>query len=366
MKKSILFSLLHDAWGESSNDSIRLAMMRLPTDALTTLNATLLSKEVPEISLEKWEKWCQYYSAERYALRENLLYELGIDLLLYIDTAYPEVLKEVYRPPAILYVKGSFSLANLNIGMVGSRRATAYGKKIAFSLSKALSNENVRIISGLAKGIDAFSHKGAIEGTGGTIAVLGCGIDKIYPRENAKLYDEILNHPNSAIISEWPLGSSALDWHFPARNRIIAGLSEGVCVVEAAKKSGSLISANYALEYGKEVFAVPGLITSQQSVGCHRLLKDGAKLVAQPADILEEFGQLELFKNIQAVSPNTAKMTANQQKVYKALSSVPQSIEDICEIAKLPIHEVNGILLEFELDDLVLEDYGRRYSKKDI
>lgn len=365
MKKSILFSLLHDVWGESSNDSMRLAMMRLTANELADKNAKQLSEKVPEIPVAKWENWCAYYSAERYKLRENLLQDLGIDLLLYIDDTYPEVLKEVYRPPGILYVKGNFSLANLNIGMVGSRRATAYGKNVAYSLSKKLSDEGVRIISGLAKGIDANAHKGAIEGLGGTVAVLGCGIDRIYPRENARLYEEILSHPNSSIISEWPLEAAAVDWHFPARNRIIVGLSEGVCVVEAAKKSGSLISANYALEYGKEVFAVPGLITSQQSVGCHRLLKDGAKLVAQPSDILDEFGQMMLFKDVKTDSIER-QLTAEQQKVYTALSSIPQSVEEICTSANLPIHVVNGILLEFELDDLVSQDYGRQYSRKEI
>lgn len=365
MEKSILFSLLHDVWGESSNDSMRLAMMRLTGNELTTRNAKMLSEKTPELSADLWEAWCAYYSLERYKLREALLHDLGIGLILYADDTYPEVLKEVYRPPGILYVKGNFSLANLNIGMVGSRRATAYGKNVAYSLSKKLSDEGVRIISGLAKGIDANAHKGAIEGLGGTIAVLGCGIDRIYPRENARLYDEILSHPDSSIISEWPLGATANDWHFPARNRIIAGLSEGVVVVEAAKKSGSLISANYALEYGKEVFAVPGLITSQQSVGCHRLLKDGAKLVAQPSDILEEFGQMELFKDCKDSVPKL-QLTPEQQKVYNALSSIPQSVEDICTSTSLPVHVVNGILLEMELDDLVLQDYGRQYSRKDI
>lgn len=364
MEKSVLFSLLHDVWGESSNDSMRLAMMRLTLSDLTEKNAKQLSEKVPEIPIDKWENWCAYYSQDRYQLRKNLLHEQGIDLLLYIDDTYPEVLKEVYRPPGILYVKGNFSLANLNIGMVGSRRATAYGKDVAYSLSKKLSEEHVRIVSGLAKGIDANAHKGAIEGSGGTIAVLGCGIDRIYPRENARLYDEILSHPNGSIISEWPLGAAAIDWHFPARNRIIAGLSEGVVVVEAAKKSGSLISANYALEYGKEVFAVPGLITSKQSVGCHRLLKDGAKLVAQPSDILEEFGQLELFKEYVPAQARP-ELTPEQEKVYNALSSIPQSVEDICVSTGLPIHVVNGILLELELDDLVLQDYGRQYSRKD-
>lgn len=365
MDESIIFSLLHDVWGEGSNEGLKLVMQRVSADRLCALSYNELSSIIPEIPKEKWIQWCQYYSEERYNLKRSILDELGVYLILYIDNAYPDILKEVYHPPAILYVKGNFSLAALNIGMVGSRRATAYGRNVAYSLAKSLSNEDVRIISGLAKGIDANSHKGAIEGSGGTIAVLGCGIDKIYPRENAKLYEEILSHPCSSIISEWPLGAAARDWHFPARNRVIAGLSNGVVVVEATQKSGSLISANYALEYGKEVFAVPGLITSKNSVGCHRLIKDGAKLISRPADVLEEFGAFQLFKD-EVKKNNTINMTPEEKIVYDTLSSIPQSVEDICLITKLPVNTVNGILLKFELDDIVLQDFGRQYSKNEL
>lgn len=365
MDESIIFSLLHDAWGEGSNEGIKLAMLRLTANQLATLSNDKLFNLVPEIPRDKWSQWCQFYSVERHQLRQQLLNDLGVHLILYTDKTYPDVLKEVYHPPAMLYVKGNFSLAPLNIGMVGSRRATAYGRNVAYSLAKSLSNENVRIISGLAKGIDANSHKGALEGAGGTIAVLGCGIDKIYPRENAKLYDEILDHPYGAIISEWPLGAAARDWHFPARNRVIAGLSNGVVVVEATQKSGSLISANYALEYGKEVFAVPGLITSKNSVGCHRLIKDGAKLISRPSDVLEEFGAFQLFKDVETKAEQIS-MTPEEKIVYDALGSIPQSVEDICLNTKLPVNTVNGILLKFELDDIVLQDFGRQYSKNEL
>lgn len=365
MNEKALFTLLHDAWGENCNESMRLTMMRLSVDELATFDAEKLHAVVPEIPKEKWQIWRDYFSKERLALRAQLLEDFDIQILLYIDPTYPESLKNIYRPPSILYVKGHFQLSAINIGMVGSRRATPYGKNVAYTLAKGLSNENICIISGLAKGIDVNSHKGALEGTGGTIAVLGCGINRIYPRENKKMFEEILLHPKSAIVSEWPLDAPATAWHFPARNRIIAGLSDGLVVVEAAKKSGSLISAGYALEYGKEVFAVPGLITSPESVGCHRLIKDGAKLVAQVSDILEEFGQLKLFKEPETVSKNIRSFSVNEQKVYDALSSVPQNVEEICAIAKLPIHIVNSVLLEFELEDIVLQDFGRRYSKID-
>lgn len=364
MDKNILFSLLHDVWGEGANESLRLTMMRLTSDILTQADMSTLKELVPEIPEEKWTAWRNYYSPERYDLRAELLENMGIQMMLYSDEAYPEALREVYRPPSLLYIKGHFELANLNIAMVGSRKATVYGKNIAYSLSKSLSNENVRIISGLAKGIDVNAHKGAVEGSGGTIAVLGCGVDRVYPKQNESVYEAILHHPNSAIISEWTLGSDPLSWHFPNRNRIIAGLSEGLVVVEASKKSGSLISANYALEYGKDVFAVPGMITSAESVGCHRLIKDGAKLVAQPSDILDEYGQMVLFKE-EKTENKTRSFSDEEKRVYNVLTNVPQSIEDICLACKLPINTVSGILLEFELEDIVVQDYGRQYSKID-
>lgn len=364
MRNNVLFTLLHDVWGESASESLRLVMMRLDEEMLCAADLDQLSQAVPELPKEKWQAWCEYYSPERASLREKLLADMHIQVLSYVDPAYPACLKEVYKPPSLLYIKGQFQPASLNIGMVGSRRATPYGKNVSYTLAKNLSAEGVCIISGLAKGIDVNAHKGAIEGPGGTIAVLGCSIDRIYPRENAKMYDAIVSHPCGAIVSEWPLGAPATAWHFPARNRIIAGLSDGLVVVEAAKKSGSLISASYALEYGKEVFAVPGLITSPESVGCHRLIKDGAKLVAQATDILEEFGQITLFKEA-APEKKTRAFSPEEQKVYNALSSVPQSVEEICAASKLPVNTVNGVLLEFELEDIVLQDYGRRYAKID-
>ncbi len=363
MERQILFTLLHDAWGEGSNESLRLALMRVSAEALRAADLKNLCEITPEIPKKKWQDWCDYYSADRVVLRERLLADQDIHVMLYTDDDYPARLRDIDKPPSILYIKGHFQLQRLNIGMVGSRRATPYGKNVAFTLAKALSNESVCVISGLAKGIDVNAHKGAMEGAGGTIAVLGCGIDRIYPRENAKVYGEILSLSNGAIISEWPLGAPATAWHFPARNRIIAGLSDGVVVVEAAKKSGSLISANYALEYGKEVFAVPGLITSTESVGCHRLIKDGAKLVTQARDVLEEFGQMTLFKEASEIPAKKQQFSPDVQKVFDALNAVPQSVEDLCGITGLPVSIVNGILLELELEELVFQDYGRRYAK---
>ena len=198
---------------------------------------------------------------------------------------YPQKLKNIYDPPKKIYLIGNKDLLyQKGIAIVGARDATQYGKKIAYNLAKELSEQNIVIISGLAIGIDSYAHKGALEK--GTIAVLGSGIDNIYPKENLELAREIIKN-KGCIISEYPLGTKPERLHFPQRNRIISGLSDGVVVIEASKKSGALITAEFALEQGKEVFAVPGDINKKQSEGTNQLIKDGAILLTSATDILE-------------------------------------------------------------------------------
>ena len=198
---------------------------------------------------------------------------------------YPQNLKNIYDPHKKIYLIGNKDLLyQKGIAIVGARDATQYGKKIAYNLAKELSEQNIVIISGLAIGIDSYAHKGALEK--GTIAVLGSGIDNIYPKENLELAREIIKN-KGCIISEYPLGTKPERLHFPQRNRIISGLSDGVVVIEASKKSGALITAEFALEQGKEVFAVPGDINKKQSEGTNQLIKDGAILLTSATDILE-------------------------------------------------------------------------------
>ena len=198
---------------------------------------------------------------------------------------YPQNLKNIYDPPKKIYLIGNKDLLyQKGIAIVGARDATQYGKKIAYNLAKELSEQNIVIISGLAIGIDSYAHKGALEK--GTIAVLGSGIDNIYPKQNLELAREIIKN-KGCIISEYPLGTKPERLHFPQRNRIISGLSDGVVVIEASKKSGALITAEFALEQGKEVFAVPGDINKKQSEGTNQLIKDGAILLTSATDILE-------------------------------------------------------------------------------
>ena len=202
---------------------------------------------------------------------------------------YPILLKQIYDPPKVLYVQGNVEiLNNPSIAIVGCRDNTEYGKKAATYFSYNLAKQNINIISGLAKGIDSFAHIGALQAEGKTIAVVGNGLDTVYPKENEDLVKRIINQ-GGAIISEYPIGTKPEKEHFPARNRIISGLSKAIIVVEAKEKSGSLITVDFAIEQGKDVFAVPGNINSLNSVGTNKLIKDGAIPVSNYKEILEFF-----------------------------------------------------------------------------
>ena len=202
------------------------------------------------------------------------------------DSTYPEKLKEIYNPPKTIYLIGNEKLLNQkSIAIIGCRECTRYGAENAYKFGYELAKSNICVISGFAKGIDTYSHKGAVSAKGKTIAVLGCGLDIIYPPENIELYKQILLQ-GSAIISEYPLGSKPEKYHFPERNRIISGLSSGVLVIEAKKKSGTMITVDFALEQGREVYAVPGNISSENSYGTNELIKEGAIPVTSINDMI--------------------------------------------------------------------------------
>ncbi len=208
----------------------------------------------------------------------RLIEEHEVTVVTFVDPAYPAVLKHIHDPPPLLYVKGSLAPADRNaISVVGSRRATHYGKTVAGKLAGDLARMSITVVSGMAYGVDTAAHKGALEAGGRTIAVLGCGVDIVYPRPNSKLYERITE--SGAVISEFPMGTQPSPGNFPLRNRIVSGITLGTLVIEAPRKSGALITARLAMEQGREVFAVPGNIFSPYGEGCHLLIKDGAKLV---------------------------------------------------------------------------------------
>ncbi|MGH9763915.1 MAG: DNA-processing protein DprA, partial [Blastocatellia bacterium] len=234
---------------------------------------------------------------ERAARELDELAKIGAEALVLSDPRYPALLKETYDPPIVLYCLGDIdkALSRPAVAVVGSRRCSTYGRNAAEMLARDLAEHGVTVISGLARGIDTAAHKGALEGRGLTIAVMGTGIDIVYPKENKKLADDIV--ANGVLVSEFPLGTPPLSQNFPVRNRVISGLALGVLVVEGAERSGSLITARLAYEQGREVYAVPGNITSSKSFGPNYLIKDGAKLVQTWQDIVEEL-PLELKSRI--------------------------------------------------------------------
>lgn len=281
----------------------------------------------------------------------------GNRILTLADADYPQALLTTADPPVLLYTKGCAELLNRPaFAVVGSRNATKQGEANAHAFAAALSQAGLTIASGMALGIDAAAHRGALEGGAGTIAVVGTGLDRIYPARNAALARDIAER--GVIVSEFHLGTPPHGSNFPRRNRIIAGLGRGCLVVEAADASGSLITARLAAEAGREVFAIPGSIHSPLSKGCHRLLKQGAKLVESAQDILEE------LRWEAVVAPVTGDIApAAEDPILAALGHDPLDLDTLAARAKLPTDQLLARLLTLELDGRVAQIPGGRYQR---
>jgi DNA processing protein len=276
-----------------------------------------------------------------------VLKKIGAEVVFLLDENYPDLLRNIYDPPPVLYYKGEFEKANCTcVAVVGSRKATSYGRRVAEELAEALAKEGITIVSGLAYGIDTHAHYGALK-AGKTIAVLGTGIDIIYPKSNFKLSSMI--QEKGAIITEFPPGTQPLPPHFPIRNRIISGLCLGTIVVEAAEKSGSLITADLAADQGREVFAVPGNVNSSYSIGPNRLIKQGARLVENYTDVLIELGIAPKQKH---ENKNTAT-TLEENCVLRAISYEPTNTDYIIAKSGLPPALVNSLLTSLEIKGLI-------------
>jgi DNA processing protein len=303
--------------------------------------------------------------------------KLDGDILLLDDGVYPSSLREIYDPPIVLYVKGAWSecLDQPCIGVVGSRRCSTYGQNSAIMLARDLAQRGVTVVSGFARGIDAAAHRGALDAGGRTVAVLGTGIDEVYPRDHKKLAAEILDR-GGALVSQFPLGTPPVSENFPYRNRIISGLSLGVVVVEAAENSGSLITARLAMEQNREVFAVPGNITSRNSFGTNYLIKGAsAKLVQQWQDIAAElppqiaatmlpppFGEQKISDRLSFVPEG---LSPAETSVFKLLTpDSPAHVDWLFDQSKLPISELTAALLSLEIRELVRALPGRCFVRK--
>ncbi|WP_317855693.1 DNA-processing protein DprA [Chakrabartyella piscis] len=277
------------------------------------------------------------------------LEEWGIQFYSYLHPAYPALLKEIYDPPVGLYVRGTLPEDDIDtVAIIGARNCTRYGLTAAYTISKDLGRTNVIVVSGMAKGIDGAAHKGILDAGGRTIAVLGCGLDICYPAEHKELMERIIN--NGCVISEFPPGTVAHPKHFPRRNRIISGLSKMVVVVEAGKKSGTLITADFALENGRDVFVVPGNVTSDLSEGTNNLIKQGCPIITEGNDILEELGIAYSNEEKDVFFKKIRKNLAPEQKaVYDVIpKQEPIFAEQICRILHKNIQDVQYILSMLE------------------
>jgi DNA processing protein len=304
---------------------------------------------------------------------------LGGDVLILDDGSYPNLLREIADPPITLYVRGEWQACfdQPCVGVIGSRMCSTYGQNASEMLARDLSSRGICIVSGLARGIDTAAHRGAIAGGGRTIAVLGTGIDSIYPKENKKLVDEILAS-GGAIVSQFPLGTPPLKDNFPYRNRIISGLSLGVLIIEASERSGSLITARLAMEQNREVMAVPGNITSRNSFGTNYLIKSGAKLVQQWQDVVAELPSeiaAEILppkidkadtngggKQRDLASPD---LSSQERKIWELLTpDEPVHIDNLLEESALSFGDLNTALVGLDIRDLIRVLPGKYYARR--
>lgn len=305
--------------------------------------------------------------------------QLGGDLLILDDGSYPSLLREIDDPPIVLYVKGDWQSCfdQPGIGVIGSRKCSTYGENASEMLGRDLASRGISIISGLARGIDSAAHRGAISGRGKTIAVMGTGIDSVYPKENTGLVRDILAS-GGCLVTQFPLGTPPLKDNFPYRNRIISGLSLGVLIVEASERSGSLITARLASEQNREVMAVPGNITSGNSFGTNYLIKSGAKLVQQWQDVVaelpSEISAAILPPRIDEILPETAirqpelvpaDMSENEQRVWALLTpSDPTHIDILLDGSGLSFGDLNSALVGLDIRDLIRVLPGKHYARR--
>ncbi len=277
---------------------------------------------------------------------------------------YPSRLKHIYDPPYLLFVRGKIAdTCESAVAVVGSRAASHYGKKMAEQVAYGLASSGVTVVSGMARGIDSIAHKAALEASGKTIAVLGCGLDIVYPPENTILYRDIPEH--GAVITELPCGTRPDGPNFPRRNRIISGLSLGVVIVEAGRKSGALLTAHHALDQNREVFAVPGNTTSVTSSGTNSLIKQGARLVTSADDILSEL-ELILPGEKKPLEPLKVTMNAKQIRIFEAMEDEPLHVDRLARATSIAVPELLAILLDMELKGAVRQVPGKKFVKLNI
>ena len=310
--------------------------------------------------------------ADRFDLTREVtqMRHTGTRFFIQEDVKYPELLREIYDPPIGLYWQGEYIVDRPCVAIVGTRRATLYGRRVAKKFAAELARLGFCVVSGMASGIDTAAHEGALEVGGKTVAVFGCGLDAIYPSENMDLYQKIVAH--GAVVSEFPFGRRADRQTFPMRNRVVAGICQGVVVVESAASGGSMITARFAGEQGRTLMAVPGRIDQASSVGCHQLIRDGAIMVTSVDDILEElryqrtqFPGEESQLNLGGEDAAQLQVSEAEQVVLDCFSGGEfRLLDDIAERLGKPIAELSGILMSLELKRLIVKRADGRFEAK--
>ncbi len=353
------FKNLIDVFGSPEN------AFNAPTDALKAIPG--ITRKIA-LNIKGFNDW------QKVDKELELADKTKVSIITASNFLYPKSLLNIYDFPPFLYVKGTLREDDINVAVVGSRMATTYGKFSTQRLCQELALHGITIVSGMARGIDSAAHTGALTGKGRTIAVLGCGIDIVYPLENKKLLEKISE--NGAVITEFPFSTPPSGPNFPARNRIISGMSLGVVVIEAGDKSGSLITARLALEQGREVFAVPGSIDSPGSRGTHKLIREGAKLIESVHDILEEITPQIEGSRLKAkvketrerpgsIKPQNMKnLDDTQRTVLKSISGKPKNVDTIIAKTGFKAGDILNILLTLELEGYIEQMPGKMFKLK--
>ena len=294
--------------------------------------------------------------------QSELIQKCNTKLVHYWHSAYPALLKKITDAPIFLFVRGQVELLNSSsIAIVGTRVPSTYGKQMTEKLSRELALLDITIVSGFARGVDTIAHSAALKTGGTTVAVLGSGVDTIYPFENHALATDLLE--SGALVSEFPMGTKPDAPHFPRRNRIISGMTPATLIIEAGQKSGALITADFALEQGREVLALPGNINSTKSLGCNTLIQQGAKLVNKIEDILEELHIQTQSRDTQKESQRLKQLSSAEARVYNVLGNDPKHIDAIAAACQLSVSETLGALLSLELQNFVNQYAGKHFVK---
>jgi DNA processing protein len=316
--------------------------------------------------LTKQEQYHLLKSRKETEIKENYskLQEKNIEFVSIVHSNYPKKLIHIPDSPCCLYLKGKLPDENIpSVAMIGARDCSNYGKEIALEYARDLAANGVQIISGLARGVDSFSHEGALSIKGKTFGVLGCGVNICYPKENFGLYTNMIE--TGGIISEYPIHTQPLSMLFPERNRIISGLADIILVIEAREKSGSLITTDLALEQGKDIFAVPGRVTDSLSKGCNRLIFQGAGIANSPKDIMNELG-LKYEQNLKLLKKNNNLLESKENIVYSCLDLQPKSLDEIINSVNMEYSEIMSALVDLELKGLMKETSKNYYVRINI